>query len=130
MPFLCLSRVHPPHPPYHTRAPLPPAPDPPQRALKLKQPEQLLPYISRHLKAEPYSLAELQSADNFGVHPNTLFEGASRACATPPPCPTPPYQAVKEAFMVAPWMEMPHQSKYLQVPSWAAQVVRKWASRS
>ena len=46
-----------------------------QRALKLTAPEQLLGHISKHLKQTPYTLAELQSAECFGVHPNTLFEG-------------------------------------------------------
>ena len=50
-----------------------------QRALKLSQPEQLVPYVNKHLKQEPYTLAELQSPAVFGVHPNTLFEGASPA---------------------------------------------------
>jgi hypothetical protein len=46
-----------------------------QNALKLKSSQQLVPLINRHLKQEPYTLAELSSADCFGVSPTTLFEG-------------------------------------------------------
>lgn len=46
-----------------------------QRALKLKNTQQLLPLINLHLKPEPYTLAELESAACFGVSPTTLFEG-------------------------------------------------------
>jgi hypothetical protein len=54
-----------------------------QRALGLSGPEDLLPVFATHLKAEPYSLAELGSEEVFGEHPNTLFEGKWLAC-TPP----------------------------------------------
>jgi hypothetical protein len=59
-----------------------------QRALGLSGPEALLPVFAKHLRAEPYSLAELESPDAFGQHPNTLFEGAwgssTRTPALPP----------------------------------------------
>jgi hypothetical protein len=44
--------------------------------MSLSAPIDLLPAIASSLKAEPYTLAELCSDDCFGVHPNTLFEGA------------------------------------------------------
>ncbi len=43
--------------------------------MSLKTTGQLLPLINKHLKQEPYTLAELSSDAGFGVAPSTLFEG-------------------------------------------------------
>jgi hypothetical protein len=40
--------------------------------------------FAAHLKAEPYSLAELGGEGVFGEHPNTLFEGKGVPCVVGP----------------------------------------------